>query len=1219
MITSLDKELLMKIIYNEKKKQNKTKTNAFEVRALWKTLILQNCLPLSREHAKFTSKKITQYLLGSRNGIDLFKFNEIKHILFRFTPLIETLFNSKRILLNTFGAESKTRNVKLTPPKNPAKIAEWKIRTKGLKISKKFTHSFYNPTQKMQPIKILFATTNPLYKELIAEAALLCNMPFHNQRWLCGYLSASSRYINDRVDAYQDKTLNTNAFFKNKESVEKRYDWHKVYNNRNHPAFIIIPDIENNNMILRETFIRRIPIIGLINTECVTTVDYPVFGNVDSIQIVHFFCNFLAFLITKSFIKQDYKQQSSNVFNRTLWYNKRLYFKIKAKAKLNKKAINKSKIKQKLYTKNNFNIRNNIKIPKAYKLSKYKNKQKLYKHKKKTYSASYIKNKFHWLFNYRLKRKLKCWRSRLKNKKLRIILKQNQKKLLRKKKLNSILILKKRNNKNLIIIKKPSKKTRWRNLRIKNSLRNRIAKKLSWQKHFKRITWKFKIIKNLWWKYKPNKVRKRFITTQSYKYHFNNNLFSIFTGTLHRVTKKQIMPRFSFSNILEKRKSQFNPYVKNKKSETKTNKFLATSNVYTIGSKSSRLLSNNRAKQKQDRVIKKLISFEQFAILFEKKITKNNLEKNNDVNFQPSLIRYRNIKFMRFFMKKNPYLTSFLLYYLKNIPHQFIMQLPSLILSERNNVAKSTYKFSSIHLKKQNTVSHEMLWTHHYWTNYLIYKKSGKIINTKFKRRRRYKYEPKATFKNLRFHKRYAVRNTITLWLKYKIKYLIATINNSQNFTTRLKTRQWLINAKYYKARWRKYVIKHYIFWSKLDLIKNTNKLNRKYIRSGRFWKKYNKQNKYKRNKNRYNKYNRYSLNNQNKYNSNRTRQIYTPFGAMTNQSINHSENQSLFRKFKDLKKKKRKMVTNKLKNINKQTYNRNRTKKIMKNILENQIKFLYAKVRQSVLKLDLKSQPKIVKIVKNFVKKPRTYKKFYLKQFPNILSDPIAYSKILKKDKELRLKIFDNLNVHLDKNLKKKRKNGFKLLLKNYKYFLIRKLNIKSKINSLLIPKKKSTIKRTRYFLFKKGLKYWKFAEKPKKKRREKIKDILYKQKMTRWLNLPKVITKKFIKSINTGDNTNYQARLELRTIKKHDWDKFEKLKTQIIIKKKFKKKYANLKELKQDLISKVSTNFYYPPNKYRKKWTIKTIKQKWLSSLYGRFKTKIRRKKKSNFNIIY
>lgn len=144
-----------------------------------------------------------------------------------------------------------------------------------------------------------------------------------------------------------------------------------------------------------------------------------------------------------------------------------------------------------------------------------------------------------------------------------------------------------------------------------------------------------------------------------------------------------------------------------------------------------------------------------------------------------------------------------------------------------------------------------------------------------------------------------------------------------------------------------------------------------------------------------------------------------------------------------------------------------------MKNILENQIKLLYARVRQSVLKLDLKSQKKIVEIVKNLVKKPRTNKKFYLNHFQTILSDPISYAKVLRKEKDSRRAFLDSLNRPLDKKSTKKRKNAFKLLIKRYNSFLIRNLNIKKKSSSLRLPKEKSTIKRTRYFLFKKGLKY--------------------------------------------------------------------------------------------------------------------------------------------------
>jgi hypothetical protein len=84
---------------------------------------LHNCLPLG-EHARFTSKNVAQYLLGSRNDYNLFKFNEIKHLLLKFTPLIETLFRSKVVLGYKVGSAKKIRYCKPVPPKDPSRYQE---------------------------------------------------------------------------------------------------------------------------------------------------------------------------------------------------------------------------------------------------------------------------------------------------------------------------------------------------------------------------------------------------------------------------------------------------------------------------------------------------------------------------------------------------------------------------------------------------------------------------------------------------------------------------------------------------------------------------------------------------------------------------------------------------------------------------------------------------------------------------------------------------------------------------------------------------------------------------------------------------------------------------------------------------------------------------------------------------------------------------------------
>lgn len=69
---------------------------------------------------------------------------------------------------------------------------------------------------------------------------------------------------------------------------------------------IIIPDIAKSLMIVRESKKIGIPIIGLINSDQLISVDYPLMGNSDSIHLVNFFCHFLANIISKQRINSCY-------------------------------------------------------------------------------------------------------------------------------------------------------------------------------------------------------------------------------------------------------------------------------------------------------------------------------------------------------------------------------------------------------------------------------------------------------------------------------------------------------------------------------------------------------------------------------------------------------------------------------------------------------------------------------------------------------------------------------------------------------------------------------------------------------------------------------------------------------------------------------------------------------------------------------------------------
>ena len=305
---------------------------------IWQTLILHNCLPLGKG-ARFTSKNVAQYILGSRNNYDLFKFNEIKHLLLKFTPLIETLFRSKLVLQAKIGNVHKVRIGKPRPPRDPAAFEAWYAKMKNVKITKHQNYKYYSVVDNQRPVQILFASTTPMYRDIIHQAANTCQMSAKTSRWLCGYITANIKTLDEtnKMDQKLNKLSGRSrterqacrTFKDNYERREQRYAWHYSNIVSQRPTLAIIPDIENNMMILRETAAKEIPVIGLVNTDQSTKIAYPIFGNSTSIQIVHFFCHFLSLLIAKTFLQQEYKQGSHRIINRT-----RAYFTATNKKKL---------------------------------------------------------------------------------------------------------------------------------------------------------------------------------------------------------------------------------------------------------------------------------------------------------------------------------------------------------------------------------------------------------------------------------------------------------------------------------------------------------------------------------------------------------------------------------------------------------------------------------------------------------------------------------------------------------------------------------------------------------------------------------------------------------------------------------------------------------------------------------------------------------------------
>jgi ribosomal protein S2 len=273
-----------------------------------KNLILDNCFSLGR-NPKFTNHKMNQYLYGTRENIEMFKLHEVRYILLRIAPFIKTLFINHQ--QNYF--------------EGPETIERKKVGGKG-KTKFQFLESriFIGRPN----LRIVFATTNPSYTEIVQTAASLCQMTAHVGKWLTGSITSTSIYgdhlnmINPWLTSSLEKVSNyfTHKYHfgrKKSRSQSKSGGWQ---DRTEYPSLVIVPDISNSFPILHESQKIGTPVIGLTNSTDMTLVDYPIFGNNHSIHMVHFFCHFLAILIGKEIMTYSYLDQTDvnqHVFNST--------------------------------------------------------------------------------------------------------------------------------------------------------------------------------------------------------------------------------------------------------------------------------------------------------------------------------------------------------------------------------------------------------------------------------------------------------------------------------------------------------------------------------------------------------------------------------------------------------------------------------------------------------------------------------------------------------------------------------------------------------------------------------------------------------------------------------------------------------------------------------------------------------------------------------------
>jgi small subunit ribosomal protein S2 len=143
--------------------------------------------------------------------------------------------------------------------------------------------------------KILFVGTKKQARDAIKEGAERANMPYVNQRWLGGLLT-NFQTINGRIKRLHELTdwteTGTMELLPTRERIGAMKELEKLETNlggvrdmQRPPEAMFVVDLKTEEIAVREAVRLKIPIIGLVDSNCdPDPVSYVIAGNDDAIR-----------------------------------------------------------------------------------------------------------------------------------------------------------------------------------------------------------------------------------------------------------------------------------------------------------------------------------------------------------------------------------------------------------------------------------------------------------------------------------------------------------------------------------------------------------------------------------------------------------------------------------------------------------------------------------------------------------------------------------------------------------------------------------------------------------------------------------------------------------------------------------------------------------------------------------------------------------------------
>ncbi len=144
---------------------------------------------------------------------------------------------------------------------------------------------------------ILFVGTKRQAQETIQEEAERCGMPYVNQRWLGGTLTnwvtiqqriVELTRLEKLVESGEINQLTKKeGLLVQREIVRLETRLSGVRNMKRLPSLVFIVDIEREETAMKEAYIREIPIIAMVDTNCNPgMIDYVIPSNDDAIRAI---------------------------------------------------------------------------------------------------------------------------------------------------------------------------------------------------------------------------------------------------------------------------------------------------------------------------------------------------------------------------------------------------------------------------------------------------------------------------------------------------------------------------------------------------------------------------------------------------------------------------------------------------------------------------------------------------------------------------------------------------------------------------------------------------------------------------------------------------------------------------------------------------------------------------------------------------------------------